>query len=83
MNSSTQLENKCNQIKPPLAPALCEEDQTEYLKAFDFDDVVVPGWRVYNVCKAKRGLEEHVAGDISPQNFGINQIRMCGVFIVI
>ena len=29
------------------------EKQTEYLKALDFDDIIVKGWRVYNLCRAK------------------------------
>ena len=31
------------------------DQQTEYLKALDFDDVIVKGWRVYNLCRAKHG----------------------------
>ena len=29
------------------------EQQVEFLKALDFDDIVVKGWRVYNLCRAK------------------------------
>ena len=51
---------KCDEAEAAL---LAEDDYTtaadrgdlqpEYLKALDYDDVIVHGWRVYNLCRAK------------------------------
>ena len=36
-------------------------NQTYYLKALDFDDVIVPGLRIFNLCRAK-GADGHTCG---------------------
>ena len=35
------------------ATASDRPDQPEYLKSLDDDDIIVKGWRVFNLCKGK------------------------------
>ena len=55
------------------------DSQPEYLKALDYDNVIVHGWRVYNLCRGKTRKEApKPVVCISLANFGAVQTKPIG-----